>query len=138
MTKTITKLPSDWKIEKLARFSEKKGKSVDPSKFPNEIFELYSVPSLENNQPEIKKGSEIGSSKKHVSKNSVLLCRINPKFNRVWVVGSYTDNKKIASSEWVIFPENYDLVHYAHRAFDRFNYLIASRKRAPNSRRAVP
>lgn len=32
----------------------------------------------------------------------VLLCKINPRINRVWKVSQYTDNELMASSEWII------------------------------------
>jgi type I restriction enzyme S subunit len=36
----------------------------------------------------------------------VLLCKINPRINRSWVVGSFSPHPKIASTEWIIFPPN--------------------------------
>ena len=52
--------------------------------------------------PEIVKGSDIGSSKQKVEENDVLLCKINPRINRVWIVNIKKDNKQIASTEWII------------------------------------
>ena len=42
------------------------------------------------------------SSKQSVIKNDVLLCKINPRINRVWKVSQHTDNALLASSEWII------------------------------------
>ncbi|AKH37702.1 MULTISPECIES: hypothetical protein [Nitrosomonas] len=39
------------------------GGSVDPKKFPSEVFELYSIPSFDQGTPETVPGSEIGSAK---------------------------------------------------------------------------
>ena len=78
------------------------GRSVNPLSEPHNIYELYSVPSSENNYPEIVAGSEIGSSKQSVEKGDVLLCKINPRINRVWIVSKYTVNTLIASSEWIV------------------------------------
>lgn len=78
--------------------------SLDPSKHPDEIFELWSIPSFDSGYPEVITGAEIGSSKKCVSPNDVLLSRIVPHIRRSWVVDS-NDNglRKIASGEWIIF-----------------------------------
>jgi len=76
---------------------------MDPSKSPDECFELYSVPSFEVGRPEIVAGREIGSSKQTVLPGTVLLCKINPRINRAWIVDDYTDHKKIASTEWIPF-----------------------------------
>lgn len=72
-------------------------------KNPDQIFELYSVPCFDNDYPEIILGSEIGSIKQTVQKNDVLLCKINPRINRVWIVSQYTEYPMIASSEWIVF-----------------------------------
>jgi type I restriction enzyme S subunit len=69
---------------------------------PDTTYELYSVPSWENKYPEIVEGKDIGSTKQSVSRNDVLLCKINPRINRVWVVGQYSENPLIASSEWIV------------------------------------
>lgn len=83
------------------RIDEKIG--VEPSKFESERFELYSVPSFEFVKPELKFGSEIGSSKFQVEPGTVLLCKINPHINRVWIVGDHSTHIKIASTEWIPF-----------------------------------
>ena len=47
-------------------------------------------------------GREIGSTKADVKKGDVLLCKINPRINRVWIVSKHTDRALLASSEWII------------------------------------
>jgi type I restriction enzyme S subunit len=61
------------------------------------------VPSYERCTPEIIKGREIGSSKQIVEPRTVLLCKINPRINRVWVTGDHSPYRKIASTEWIPF-----------------------------------
>ena len=80
-------------------------KSIDPRKSGDERFELYSVPSFSGRRPEIVSGNTVGSSKRTVEPNSVLLCKINPRINRVWVVRDYSLYRKIASTEWLCFSE---------------------------------
>ena len=80
-------------------------KSIDPRKSGAEMFELYSVPSFSDRRPEIVSGKSVGSSKRTVEPNSVLLCKINPRINRVWVVRDYSPYRKIASTEWLCFSE---------------------------------
>ena len=95
-------VPENWcwtTVDSVNCFS---GKAADPMKQPDTLFELYSVPSSENGYPEVILGSEIGSTKQLVQLNDVLLCKINPRINRVWKVFQYTDNPLLASSEWII------------------------------------
>lgn len=76
--------------------------TVNPADTPENLFELYSVPSYENQYPEIVKGKEIGSAKAVVQEGDVLICKINPKINRVWVVKHNTEYPLLASSEWIV------------------------------------
>jgi type I restriction enzyme, S subunit len=95
-----------WRQTTLGTLVASRGKSVDPSKCPNDLFELYSVPSFPVRKPEIIAGNEIGSNKQQVHSRSVLLCKINPRINRAWIVGNASKYPKIASTEWMIFPEH--------------------------------
>ena len=95
-------IPENWCWTDIESINQYSGLSVDPIKQPDAIFELYSVPSSVDDYPEIIAGSEIGSSKQSVIKNDVLLCKINPRINRVWKVSQHTDNALLASSEWII------------------------------------
>lgn len=85
---------------------------------PDSTFELYSVPIYETGYPECLTGKEIGSTKQQVTKGDVLLCKINPHLNRVWVVSHFhTELKCIASSEWLIFRSDALLPEYARLFF---------------------
>lgn len=95
-------LPENWCWTRLENINEYRGKSVTPQNNDDILFELYSVPSCENEYPEILTGSKIGSSKQLVEKKDVLLCKINPRINRVWQVLEYTNNTLLASSEWIV------------------------------------
>ncbi|MBS5049582.1 MAG: restriction endonuclease subunit S, partial [Desulfovibrionaceae bacterium] len=96
-------LPEGWKWVRLGDYNCYVGETVNPEFFQGSTFELYSVPSSSVNYPEIIVGKKIGSSKQSVEPGDVLLCKINPRINRVWIVTGYTNNKLIASSEWIIF-----------------------------------
>jgi len=94
----------------LGAYVAKKPKSLDPRKFPNEQFELFSVPSHADGKPEVVEGKTVGASKQMVDDDTVLLCKINPRINRTWVVSSHTGHRKIASSEWMTFPPHPDFL----------------------------
>jgi type I restriction enzyme S subunit len=58
--------------------------------------------------PEIIDGADIGSSKFRTVADDVLVCKINPRINRVWQTREgISEFPKIASPEWLIlrFPE---------------------------------
>lgn len=95
-------LPDGWKWVRTGALNDYKSSSITPSTNPDDAFELYSVPSIVNGYPEITKGMEIGSTKQLVEKDDVLLCKINPRINRVWKVSAHTTLKCLASSEWIV------------------------------------
>lgn len=80
--------------------------SVDPSKHPDETFELLSIPAFDAGESEIVLGREIGSAKKCVEPNDVLLARIVPHIRRSWVVPEHKGFRQIASGEWIAFRGN--------------------------------
>lgn len=96
-------LPEGWKWVRLGDCNHYSGETINPALFQEDIFELYSVPSCITGSPEILSGKEIGSSKQSVEPEDVLLCKINPRINRVWRVVGYTANRLAASSEWIVF-----------------------------------
>ncbi|MGV0698959.1 restriction endonuclease subunit S [Mycobacterium sp. ITM-2016-00317] len=81
----------------------KRAGSVDPSKFPDEKFDLYSIPAHDHGSAEILAGTDIGSSKQVVSPGDVLLSRIVPHIRRAWIVGQSRGRRIIASGEWIVF-----------------------------------
>lgn len=87
---------------KLKNINFYKSENINPSKYPNDVFEMYSVQIYETGHPEYLRGEEIASSKSLVKKNDILLCKINPRINRVWIVKDESDKINIASSEWIV------------------------------------
>jgi len=90
--------------------------SIDPSKSPEERFELWSIPAHEGREPERPLGKEIGSAKKGVLPNDVLLSRIVPHIRRTWVVSpSCNGERQIASGEWIVFRSDDFVPEYLAR-----------------------
>ena len=100
-------VPRNWVWVKIGSINHRKSGNVDPRKFPSDKFELYSVPSFADSFPEILEGRKIKSSKQAIKEGDILLCKINPRINRVWMVGNNTEYRTIGSSEWIVItPSN--------------------------------
>src|SRR5688572_18280959 len=80
-----------------------KSGSVDPSKFSQEAFDLYSIPAFDRGEPEVAIGADIGSAKQVVQPGDVLLSKIVPHIRRSWVVRPDRGRRLIASGEWIVF-----------------------------------
>ncbi|MCJ7871470.1 restriction endonuclease subunit S [Phaeobacter sp. J2-8] len=87
----------------LGEFMPSKIPSVNPAKFPDETFELWSIPAFDAGKPEVLLGSNIGLSKKCIEPGDVLLSRIVPHIRRSCVVSPRGSNRQIASGEWITF-----------------------------------
>ena len=124
----MREIPDTWIITTLEEIMVKNNPSIIPVKTPDSFFELYSVPSYDEKKPEIVTGKEIGSNKQVVEENDVLLCKINPRINRVLVVGNYSDHLKIASTEWIPFKHISGIypkyLEYYMKQNSFINYLI--------------
>ena len=92
-----------WNMISIGDVALRKGGSVDPKKHQDEVFELYSIPAFDAGAPEVVAGSTIGSSKKAVQPNDVMISRIVPHIRRACVVGPAGRYRQIASGEWIIF-----------------------------------
>lgn len=88
---------------KLEEIMASKLGTIDPAKFPEEVFDLYSIPAFDQKQPELVAGSFIGSAKQIVQPGDILLSKIVPHIRRSWVVGKSRGRRLIASSEWIVF-----------------------------------
>ena len=76
---------------------------LDPLSFPDETFELWSIPAFDTGKPDITRGDQIGSSKKCLEPGDVLLSRIVPHIRRAWVVEERSAHRQIGSGEWIVF-----------------------------------
>ena len=94
-----------WNMISTGDIALRKGGSVDPKKHQEEVFELYSIPAFDAGAPEVVAGSAIGSSKKAVQPNDVMISRIVPHIRRACVVGPANGHRQIASGEWIIFRD---------------------------------
>ena len=99
----VDELPYGWSVGSFSQVNMFVSETIDPSNSPDEMFELYSVPNFETSVPEIILGKEIGSCKQSVCENDVLVCKINPRINRVWITGHITPYRLLGSSEWIAF-----------------------------------
>jgi type I restriction enzyme S subunit len=98
----VSEIPESWAEVRFRDINTFTSSSVDPSAYPAERFELYSVPTFPTRLPELLLGTEIGSTKQAVEPQDVLVCKINPRINRVWQVMERGAHWQIASSEWIV------------------------------------
>lgn len=90
--------------------------TLDPRSTPEELFELWSIPAHDAGAPEEVLGSEIGSAKKLVYPDEMLLSRIIPHIRRARTVrGSGKGLRQLASTEWIVFSSTGVVPEYLRR-----------------------
>lgn len=77
--------------------------SITPSRSPDEVFDLYSIPAFDRGASEFVSGSEIGSPKQVIQEGDVLLSKIVPHIRRAWIVGPNRGKRLVGSGEWIVF-----------------------------------
>lgn len=96
----------NWTTVPASALMVKRGGSINPSKHPEEVFDLLSIPAFDKGEVEVLLGSQIGSSKICVEPNDVLLSKIIPHIRRCWVVPPGGTNRQIGSGEWITFRDD--------------------------------
>ncbi len=94
-----------WPLVPASELMLKRGGTLNPTKFPDEVFELLSIPAFDRGSVDVVAGAEIGSSKSLVCPNDVLLSKIIPHVRRCWVVPEKRQRRQIGSGEWIIFRD---------------------------------
>jgi len=74
--------------------------TINPLKYPEMEFELFSIPGFDIGSPEIKVGSEILSNKNVVKPDDVLFSKLNPRIPRIWIVPKSKHRRQISSTEF--------------------------------------
>ena len=95
-----TDLPPGWEMARLGDMGTEVRGQVSTE--PGISYDLYSVPAFSTGQPEQVDGESIKSGKRPVEEHDVLLCKINPRINRVWTVGPDPGRPQVASTEYLV------------------------------------
>lgn len=96
-------IPNTWSWIRGEELAVKR-KTIDPSTLTNDEIELWSIPAYDAGVAEKVSPGDIGSSKKVVQAGDVLLAKIVPHIERVWIVSESANSlMKLASTEWLVY-----------------------------------
>jgi type I restriction enzyme S subunit len=92
-----------WEVKKLGDVLEISRDGINPSEYPNELFEHYSIPAFDDNQTApLEPGRAILSNKYSIDGTSVLLSKLNPRIPRVWLPNPNSVRRAITSTEFLV------------------------------------
>ncbi|MCY4198745.1 MAG: restriction endonuclease subunit S [Gammaproteobacteria bacterium] len=94
--------PTGWQMYTLSDLVHHHRATLSPSAHPDCIYEHYSIPAYDaGNEPAIDLGDSIKSNKTIVPQGAVLLSKINPEIERVWLPNTNSGAPRIASTEFL-------------------------------------
>ena len=96
-------IPSSWRTCRLGEVADHLRETIDPSRLSSQEYALYSIPAFDSGRiPEIAQGCTILSNKCIVHPGTVLMSRLNPNIERVWLIGADIAEPAIASTEFAV------------------------------------
>ena len=96
-------MPHDWIASKLGDIASIKTNSFSPVKNPDAQLEHYSIPAYdEQKYPVFESAAGVKSNKYILSKNSVMISKLNPDTKRVWRPMCLSE-LAVSSTEFIIF-----------------------------------
>jgi len=94
-------VPEHWKVQVLENVASFVRDSLNPSNYPDEVFDYYSIPAYqETGSPILEVGKRIRSQKLVVEANDVLFGKLNPRIPKVLLVTA-SRRRKITSTEFI-------------------------------------
>lgn len=106
---------SEWRKVKLEELVAIEKRNINPQDYKDEYFLHYSIPAYDEGKcPKLEKGMNIKSNKFLIDHNYILLSKLNPRIERVWLPKKLEKKyKQIASTEFIpLLPKaNYDRVY---------------------------
>ena len=102
----LGEIPRGWKVGVLSESVKLIRENVKPSDNPDYIFEYFSIPAFDNGQmPQVEHGEHIKSQKWRVLPGTILLSKLNPEIERVWLVDLINSDRAVCSTEFlVLYP----------------------------------
>ena len=96
-------VPSGWRVGKFAELATISREAVNPSEFPNETCDHYSIPAFdEGREPVSELGVAIKSNKFVIGADVVLLSKLNPRIPRIWMPEIGSTQRAICSTEFLV------------------------------------
>ena len=96
-------IPEGWEVGCFGDVVELMPDKENPLAFPDAIFRLFSIPAFDENQwPNAVRGENIKSQKSRVLPGAVLLSKLNPEIERVWLVDVDASDRAVCSTEFLV------------------------------------
>jgi len=104
----LGEIPEGWEVQRFADIVARVRESVNPFETPEFIFKHFSIPAFDSGQwPYAEVGADIKSQKWVVPPGAILLSKLNPEVERVWLVDVQPDENAVCSTEFMVLKPQY-------------------------------
>ena len=121
----LGEIPDGWDVGVFGNLVDYLRDQENPLSYPEVTFHHFSIPAFDEGKvPKVELGNAIKSLKLLVPENVVLLSKLNPETNRVWLVDVTRSNRAVCSTEFLVlrakppFTRSY-IYLFAHSEFFR-------------------
>ncbi|MGH8228584.1 MAG: restriction endonuclease subunit S [Steroidobacteraceae bacterium] len=99
----IGEIPEGWGVGTLADVIEPLRDNGNPLDYSDVLFRHFSIPAFDNGQwPALERGEAIKSQKSRVPPGAVLMSKLNPEIERVWLVDVQPRDRAVCSTEFLV------------------------------------
>ena len=99
----LGEIPEGWGIGCAGDIFEQLRNKENPFASPDAAFHHFSIPAFdEDRRPKIERGASIKSQKSQVLPGVVLLSKLNPEIERVWLVDVELGDRAVCSTEFLV------------------------------------
>ncbi|MCL6646360.1 MAG: restriction endonuclease subunit S, partial [Dehalococcoidia bacterium] len=99
----LGEIPEGWEVGTFGDVAEQLRDNENPLSAPAARFLHFSIPAFDEGQcPKLERGDEIKSQKSRVPPGVVLLSKLNPDIERVWLVDVKRDDRAVCSTEFLV------------------------------------
>jgi len=99
----LGEIPHGWEIGRFCNIVERLRNQENPLVSPDVMFHHFSIPAFDEGQwPKLELGESIKSIKSCVQPDTILLSKLNPEIERVWLVDVNVTNRAICSTEFLV------------------------------------
>jgi type I restriction enzyme, S subunit len=99
----LGEIPEGWRVGHFGEVVEQLRDHENPLASPDAWYHHFSIPAFDEGQwPEIELGEDIKSLKLRVPPGVILLSKLNPEIERVWLVDVEATDRAVCSTEFLV------------------------------------
>ncbi len=103
MESELGDVPEGWEVGRFSDVVEQLREQENPLASPDVVFRHFSIPAFDEGQrPKPEFGHSIKSQKSRVPPRVVLLSKLNPEIERVWLADVEADDRAVCSTEFLV------------------------------------